>query len=190
MPIAQSPSAQSPSAQSPNRSNSWWRSAPVLVIAVLALIMSTAGGAYAVAKNSVGNKQLKKNAVTSSKIKSSTIQSSDVKNGSLTTKDFAAGQLAPLPAGSSKIYFARIDSSGVAQAKSKGITATSRVGVGTYLVTHSFDATKCATQATATVSYINVGGEGGSSSTYFYTRDITLEDNPYYDSGFSITFVC
>jgi hypothetical protein len=62
------------------------RPSPALVVAVLALIIASAGTSYAAVKlpaNSVGTKQLKANAVVSSK----------VKDGTLTTKDFKAGQV-------------------------------------------------------------------------------------------------
>ena len=65
---------------------------PALLVAVLALVVATAGTGYAaveLAKNSVGSKQLKKNAVVSKK----------VKDGSLKAGDFEAGSLPAGPQG-------------------------------------------------------------------------------------------
>lgn len=139
--------------------DSWWRTAPVLTIAVLALIVSTAGSAYAVGKNSIGTKQLKNNAVTSAKIRSSTIQSSDLKNdsvtssdvrnGSLTAGDFAPGVLPPaaqMPP--SRTYFARVAAGGAPQAKSPGVVSSSEPFYGYYLVQLGFDPAACALMVT------------------------------------------
>lgn len=192
------------------RRDSWWRTAPVLTIAVLALIVSTAGGAYAVAKNSIGTKHLKNSAVTSGKIKSNTIQSSDirsstiessdikpgtldgsdVKDGSLSTADFAPGQLAPLPAGSSKIFFAKVGTSGNLIAKSAGVVSSARVSTGYYAVTLSFDAENCATVGSTYGSYITAGVNAAGTTVNVFSRDLGTVGTPYVDTQFSLTIVC
>jgi hypothetical protein len=72
------------------------RPSPSLVISLLALFVAMGGTSYAVARNSIGAKQLKKGAVTTSKIKSNAVTTGKVKNGSLRARDFKAGDL---PAG-------------------------------------------------------------------------------------------
>lgn len=182
------------------RRDSWWRTAPVLTIAVLALIMSTAGGAYAVAKNSIGNKQLKNNAVTSGKIKSNTIQSSDLKDGTITGADvkagslpasaIAPGQLAPIPAGSSKIFFAKVGTGGNLIAKSAGIVSAVRNGPGSYAVNLSFNADSCATVGSTFASYATAGVDASGTTVTVFARDVTAVSNPLVDTQFSLTIVC
>jgi hypothetical protein len=135
--------------------DSWWRTAPVLTIAILALIVSTAGGAYAVGKNSIGSKQLKKNAVTSSKIKNGAVQSADVKDGSLSARDLAPGTIPPQPARSARVFFAKVDAQGGRLAGSPEVVSTAKIGgagLGFYRVTLSFDPSPCGVTATANTS--------------------------------------
>ena len=73
-------------------------------MALLALVMATAGtsygqDAYSAAKKLISGKQIKKNAITTRHIKKGAVRSSDVKNGSLLAKDFKTGQLAAGPQG-------------------------------------------------------------------------------------------
>ncbi|MET0929826.1 MAG: hypothetical protein ABWX74_09915 [Aeromicrobium sp.] len=189
------------SASTRSTRDSWWRTAPVLTIAILALIISTAGGAYAVGKNSIGSKQLKKNAVSSSKIKDSSIQSSDVKNntltssdvknGSLTAGDFAPGQLAPVPAGSSRIHFVRMGAFGTVIATSPGVLTAKRASSGTYVIGLSFDASQCATVATpAVVPGINDVIAQASAIGSTVTVLTKSPDGPPFDREVSLTIVC
>lgn len=191
--------------------DSWWRTAPVLTIAVLALLMSTAGGAYAVAKNSIGTKQLKNNAVTTTKIKTGGVQSSDIRDGvvtgtdlrdgsvsgadvadgSLSANDFAPGQFPPVPAGSSRIFFAKVDAAGVLGARSPGVVSAGRAGPGTYGVQLSFDASACAVTSSATGSNRNTGAVAVSGNQVeVVARDITAGGAPFADAAFSLTIVC
>ncbi|MET0930937.1 MAG: hypothetical protein ABWX74_15565 [Aeromicrobium sp.] len=181
------------------RSDSWWRTAPVLTIAVLALIVSTAGGAYAVGKNSIGTKQLKNNAVTSGKIRSSTIQSSDVKNnsltssdvrnGSLTRGDFAAGQLPSVPAAPSRTYFARISADGTIEAKSPGVVTAIRDGVGQYTVVLSFDPARCGLVSTSVSSSINTSADVlNTRSVYVFAR--LIDGGETADSPLTLSIMC
>ena len=64
---------------------------PALVVAILALIVAMAGGAYAAAvpKNSVGAKQLKKNAVKSGKIVSGAVTSDKIAANAVTNVKIA-----------------------------------------------------------------------------------------------------
>lgn len=200
------------SATSRSTRDGWWRTAPVLTIAVFALVISTAGGAYAVGKNSIGTKQLKKNAVTSSKIKSNAVQSSDVKDntltgsdvrdnsvtgadiadGSLTPGDFAPGQLAPLPAASSRIYFARVAGDGTLLARSSGVVSARRVSEGSYEVPVDFDAARCALIATASDTWRVVHTDLSGSNTVLVVSQRIGDDlgAPYANTGFSLTITC
>lgn len=63
------------------------------VMSTLALFIALGGTSYAVARNSVGTRQLKNKAVTSAKVRNGAITSAKVRNGTLTTKDFAAAAL-------------------------------------------------------------------------------------------------
>ena len=64
---------------------------PALIVAILALIVAMAGGAYAAAvpKNSVGPKQLKKNAVKSGKIVNGAVTSDKIANSAVTSGKIA-----------------------------------------------------------------------------------------------------
>jgi hypothetical protein len=64
---------------------------PAMVLAILALIVAMAGGAYAAAvpKNSVGSKQLKKNAVKSGKIVNGAVTSNKIANSAVTSGKIA-----------------------------------------------------------------------------------------------------
>lgn len=182
------------------RRDSWWRTAPVLAIAVLALIVSTAGGAYAVGKNSIGSKQLKKNAVSSSKIKDSSIQSSDVRNntltasdvkdGSLGAADFAAGQLPP--AAPSRSYFARVDAAGNLLARSPGITGVTKYTAGYYIVSLAVDPTRCAVNATPSQAGRVVNTQFDTDHSVFVgAQEVgAAQGAPYADTGFSLVITC
>jgi hypothetical protein len=65
-------------------------------ISVIALFVALGGTSYAVAKNTIGAKQIKKDAVRASEIKSRAVGTSEVRNAALLAEDFKAGQL---PAG-------------------------------------------------------------------------------------------
>ena len=64
---------------------------PALIVAILALIVAMAGGAYAAAvpKNSVGPKQLKKNAVKTGKIVNGAVTSDKIANSAVTSGKIA-----------------------------------------------------------------------------------------------------
>jgi hypothetical protein len=64
------------------------RPSAALIVAVVALVMATAGTGYAAFKlpnNSVGTKQLKKSAVTGAKVKQGSLEGSDIKLSTLDT---------------------------------------------------------------------------------------------------------
>lgn len=74
------------------------RPSPAMVIAVIALIGSLSGSAYAaLAKNSVGPRQLKKNSVKTGKIQNGAVRSHHVKDHSLTGQDIRLGALGTVP---------------------------------------------------------------------------------------------
>ena len=64
---------------------------PAMIVAILALIVAMAGGAYAAAvpKNSVGPKQLKKNAVKTGKIVNGAVTSDKIANSAVTSGKIA-----------------------------------------------------------------------------------------------------
>jgi hypothetical protein len=64
---------------------------PAMIVAILALIVAMAGGAYAAAvpKNSVGAKQLKKNAVKTGKIVNGAVTSDKIANSAVTSDKIA-----------------------------------------------------------------------------------------------------
>lgn len=171
-----------------NRRDSWWRTAPALLVAVLALVVATAGASYAVAANSIGNAQLKSNAVTSGKIAYGGVQSSDVKNGTLTRGDFKAGQLAPFPGGSNKVYFAKVVS-GALTGHSPQVTAVRPAFAGIYDLDVTFDVARCSTTATATGTRLVTAygfGKIVTVATYFIGAG-----GPSLSPGdFTLTIVC
>ena len=67
------------------------RPSPALIVAIIALIVSLTGTAWAVSgalkKNSVGSRQLKSKSVTTGKIASNAVNGSKVANSSLTGDD-------------------------------------------------------------------------------------------------------
>lgn len=75
---------------------------PAMGVALIALFVALAGGAYAavsVPANSVGTKQIKNGAVTKTKLANNAVTSAKVKDGSLLAQDFKAGQLKAGPPG-------------------------------------------------------------------------------------------
>ena len=74
------------------------RPSPALVIAIIALIASLTGTAWAaLGKNSVGSKQLKSKAVTTGKIANNAITGIKVASGTLTGEDINLSQLGTVP---------------------------------------------------------------------------------------------
>jgi hypothetical protein len=104
------------------------RPSPAMIVAMIALFVALSGASYAaLARNSVGPKQLKRSAVTPPKIKKkavtrakirpNAINSSRVQNGSLRAVDFGAGQLPAGPAGATgpagtAVAYARVGADG------------------------------------------------------------------------------
>ena len=74
---------------------------PAMIVAILALIVAMTGGAYAaaVAKNSVGAKQLKKNAVKTGKIVNGAVTSDKIANSAV-----AGGKIADKGVTSGKFF--------------------------------------------------------------------------------------
>ena len=64
------------------------RPSPAMVVAIIALIVALAGGAYAASK--IGTKQLKNNAVTKKKIRNGAVTTSKLANGAVTDSKLAA----------------------------------------------------------------------------------------------------
>ncbi len=76
---------------------------PAMVVAIIALVMATAGSAFAVKKstelprNSVGSKQLKAKAVTTGKIANNAVKSNNIVDKSLTDDDINVKALGTVP---------------------------------------------------------------------------------------------
>jgi hypothetical protein len=78
------------------------RPEPALIVAIIALIASLAGTAWAaLPKNSVGTKQLKSRSVTTGKIANNAVTGAKVATGTLTGADINLGQLGTVPNASS-----------------------------------------------------------------------------------------
>jgi hypothetical protein len=74
------------------------RPSPALIVAIIALIASLVGTAWAaLPKNSVGTKQLKSKSVTTGKIGNNAVTGAKVANGTLTGADVNIGQLGTVP---------------------------------------------------------------------------------------------
>jgi hypothetical protein len=120
------------------------RPSPALVISVIALIAAVGGSAYAaIAKNSVGSKQLKRGAVKTSDIKNSAVTGAKVKESTLSEVPNSAnsGLLGGSPASAfapaSTIRTASVDFDGtVVAAESDGVTQANvtHAGEGIYCV--------------------------------------------------------
>lgn len=75
---------------------------PSMIVALLALSIALGGTSYAatkLARNSVGEKQIKNNAVTGNKIRANAVTSAKVKDRSLVARDFQANSLPAGPRG-------------------------------------------------------------------------------------------
>jgi hypothetical protein len=73
-----------------------------MVVALIALMVATAGTGYAAGVlpgNSVGSKQIKRGSVTNAKLQNGAVDSAKVKDGSLRKVDFVATDLPAGPAG-------------------------------------------------------------------------------------------
>jgi len=104
------------------------RPTPAMIVALIALFVAMSGASYAaLARNTVGPKQLirnavtppkiKKKAVTRAKIRPNAINSSRVQDGSLRAADFGAGQVPAGPTGATgpagtALAYARVGADG------------------------------------------------------------------------------
>lgn len=157
-----------------------YRPSPAMAVACLALAVALGGTGYAAVvlpKNSVGAAQLKKDAVISSK----------VKNGSLLAADFKPGQIPAGPAGPGGpagpqgekgdkgdkgdtgdkgdkgdqgpgARWALLKADGTILAQSGGITLTSHLGAGLYIL--DFGETVASKLMLGTASFANSGDRG------------------------------
>ena len=81
------------------------RPSPAMIIAIIALIASLSGSAYAaiaqdskqLKRNIVGTKQLKRNAVKTGKIRNNAVRGRHVRNGSLTGQEFRLSAMGTVP---------------------------------------------------------------------------------------------
>ncbi len=83
-----------------NASKPSHRPSPAMIVAIIALLCSLAGSAYAASqlgKNTVGPRQLKKAAVTTGKIANNAVNGAKVAKGSLTGEDINLGALGTVP---------------------------------------------------------------------------------------------
>jgi hypothetical protein len=134
-------------------------------VAYLALFVALGGTATAatLAKNSVGNAQLKSNAVTSAKVKNGSLRAADFKAGDLPRgATGAAGTVGPAgatgpagPAGASALWaILRADGSIV---RASGVVNVSRIDAGRYLVAFNRSVVGCA--ESVQLGGFTVGGE-------------------------------
>ena len=87
--------------QGASRDSRTGRPSPAMIIAVIALIASLSGSAYAaLARNSVGTKQLKNNAVKTGKFQNGAVRGQHVRDRSLTGQDIRVGALGTVPGAS------------------------------------------------------------------------------------------
>jgi len=78
------------------------RPSPAMIVAIIALIASLSGSAYAaLGKNSVGSRQLKAKSVTTGKIANNAVNGKKVANGSLSGEDINLAALGTVPAATS-----------------------------------------------------------------------------------------
>ena len=177
------------------RHRGWWRSAPIVVAAVLVLIVSTAGGAYAVAKNSVGNAQLKSNAVTTDKVKNSTLTTSDVQNDSLTTSDVKEGSLRLTDVQATerplRMYAGIISSDGTLRSGSPGVSHVVKNTTGYWTVYFSVGIEGCVVVTSGSGTTINTTSTMGSGLSFFvFARNVGVSGAPYADTDVSFTVSC
>ncbi len=88
---------------------------PALIISIIALIAALGGTAWAVSKNSVGNKQLKKNAVSASKIRSNAVTSAKIKAGAVKSAKIADGAVTGQKVAADSLTGDKIDESTLGQ---------------------------------------------------------------------------
>jgi len=118
---------------------------PGLIVAILALIVAMAGGAYAatVAKNSVGAKQLKKDSVKTGKIVNGAVTGAKIADGAVTGAKIAdnavaGGKIADGAVSKGKLsadqqtLWALVGFDGTIQAQSGGITLTASLTGGRF----------------------------------------------------------
>lgn len=75
------------------------RPSPAMIVAIIALIASLSGSAYAaLGKNSVGSRQVKAKAITTGKIANNAVNGRKVANNSLSGEDINLSQLGTVPA--------------------------------------------------------------------------------------------
>ena len=152
------------------------RPSPALVVAIIALVMASAGTGYAATKlprNSVGTQQLKKNAVTSAKVKNGSIAPADL---SATTRAALTGPAGPKgDAGSpgakgdkgdkgdsATRLFATVKDDGTLVSGGGGPVVT-RTAAGTYEVLFSQEVAACA--AVVTQGGVPSGTPGGNTGS-------------------------
>jgi hypothetical protein len=74
------------------------RPSPAMIVAIIALIASLSGSAYAaLGKNSVGSRQLKAQSITTGKIANNAVNGRKVANGSLSGEDINLAALGTVP---------------------------------------------------------------------------------------------
>jgi hypothetical protein len=86
------------------------RPSPAMIVAVIALIVSVVGTAWAKLPNhSVGSRQLKAKSVTNTKIADGAVNSTKVANDSLTGEDINLGELGTVPSASNVTHAGNAD---------------------------------------------------------------------------------
>ena len=123
---------------------------PALVVAILALIVAMAGGAYAVTvpKKSVGPKQLKAGAVKTGKIADGAVTSGKIADGAVNTAKIQDGSVSREDQSSDqRTLWAAVRSDGTIADQSGGISVTA-LGGGGYVINFGQDVSGRALTAT------------------------------------------
>jgi hypothetical protein len=121
---------------------------PAMVVAVIALVMSLTGGAYALV---ITGKSIKNGSVTNKDIRNRSLTGSDVRRDSVGGGSIKESSLGPVPtaflaAGASR--FAVVDGSGQAR-RGRDVVSVARTAEGRYQVIFSGDVRNCGYFATA-----------------------------------------
>lgn len=105
------------------------RPTPALFLALLALVVATAGTSYASAK--IATRDLAHGAVTSKKIENDTIRSRDLRDGTVGSRDLRDGSIGRkdlrpgvIPGAPDGVRWALVDATGAIEAQSGGFSVT------------------------------------------------------------------
>ncbi|SDD00065.1 hypothetical protein [Nocardioides lianchengensis] len=181
------------------------------VASTLALVLVLGGGGTAVAagalaKNSVGSKQIRAGAVKNPDLARNAVTATKVKNDSLTGADVQESTLAEVPSAAfattagraGNVHGAVVRSNGVlVTGQSLNAVSSARTGTGLYQVVFATDITDCAAVASMTTPGVGIfnfpgevlttGLEANGSGLYVKTFDSA---GAAADRSFAVAVVC